>query len=139
MRNLTFLTFVTVVMLALPAPSEAIEVAIVNPGFEDSELGDGGWDYMSDNEGWGFVDNGGSLGSWNISEPEYPGNAPEGQNVGWAEPGTGITINGEKVGTDDKGLFLWNVQLRQENNKVIIEAEKDQHVKTIVREFEVHR
>ena len=58
---------------------------------------------------------------------------------GWAEPGTGITINGEKVGIDDKGLFLWNVQLKQENNKVIIEAEKDQHVKTIVREFEVHR
>jgi hypothetical protein len=50
---------------------------IVNAGFEDPVLADGGWGGAP---GWTWV---GSAGSWNPSANEYGGNAPEGDNVGW--------------------------------------------------------
>ena len=58
---------------------------------------------------------------------------------GWAEKGTKIKINGEDVGLSDRGLFLWNLKLAAEENKVIIEAKNGQNEKIIVRTFDVHR
>ncbi len=58
---------------------------------------------------------------------------------GWAESGTRIKINGEDVGLSDRGLFLWNLKLAEEENKVIIEAKNGQNEKTIVRTFDVRR
>ncbi|UCE47492.1 MAG: hypothetical protein JSW47_18080, partial [Phycisphaerales bacterium] len=74
------------------------EIPIDNPGFEDSVVADGEYDYSLDNQGWGYFDNGGEQGTWNpglpgTSEPGYGGNAPEGQNVGWANPG-GVGVPG---------------------------------------------
>jgi len=75
-----------------------VPITIDNPGFEDSVLADGEYDYSLDNQGWGYFANGGEQGSWNpglpgTSEPGYGGNAPEGQNVGWANPG-GVGVPG---------------------------------------------
>ena len=58
---------------------------------------------------------------------------------GWAERGTRIMINDEEIEVNKNGLFLWNMKLEQENNKVIIKAKKDQSEKTIIREFEVKK
>jgi len=58
---------------------------------------------------------------------------------GWAENDTRIEINGAEVGLSDRGLFLWNLKLSEEDNKVIIEATKGQTKKTIVRTFDVQR
>jgi hypothetical protein len=58
---------------------------------------------------------------------------------GWAEQGTRILINGEEVKPDIQGQFLWNIKLSREENKVIIDAQKGQDSKTIIREFEVKR
>jgi hypothetical protein len=75
-------------VLALEASAGAAPVAIVNPGFETHVLADGDWSWLMDNEGWGYVANGGNLGPWNPEADYYGGNAPEGQNVGWTNPGT---------------------------------------------------
>jgi len=71
-----------------------VPITIDNPGFEDPVLADGEYDYSMDNEGWGYFANNREQGSWNpglpgTSEPGYGGNAPEGQNVGWANPPDG--------------------------------------------------
>jgi len=70
-------------------------IPIDNPGFEDSKLGDGEYNYQY--PGWGYFANGGSQGSWNpglyTGDIGYGGNAPEGQNVGWANPG-GVGVPG---------------------------------------------
>jgi hypothetical protein len=73
-------------------------VPIDNPGFEQTVLADGDYNYSMDNEGWGYFDNDGEQGSWNpglpgTGDPGYGGNAPEGQNVGWANPG-GVGVPG---------------------------------------------
>jgi hypothetical protein len=62
-------------------------IPINNPGFEDPALGDGEWDWSMDNQGWGYYNNDGNLGPWNLAPADYPGEAPEGLNVGWTEPG----------------------------------------------------
>jgi hypothetical protein len=43
------------------------------------------WSYSMDDQGWGYYDNDGYIGSWNVTTGDFPGEAPEGQNVGWAE------------------------------------------------------
>jgi len=58
---------------------------------------------------------------------------------GWTEPGTQIIINGEVVLVNNQGLFLQNLKLTQENNKVIVEANGEQGTKSIVREFRVDK
>ena len=79
----TFLTAVAV-LFALSAMAGAI--TINNPGFEDPVLSDGAWTY--DYIGWNTSADE-WVGTWN-PDPDgaiyygYGGNAPEGQNVGWA-------------------------------------------------------
>ena len=75
-------------VLALAASAGAYEVTIVNPGFEVSTLADGDYDYLMDNEGWGYFANTGYVGSWDIDSGYYGGTPPEGENVGWANPGS---------------------------------------------------
>lgn len=75
------------------------QVMIVNPGFETPALVDDDWAYTSGdpNEGWGYYNNDGNHGPWNPTTTEYPAGAPEGQNVGWTEPGedgTGAVVPG---------------------------------------------
>jgi len=90
-----------VVVVSLPvSPAGAASITIDNPGFEDPVLADGEDAYSMDNQGWGFFDvsNDGYLGSWNpglpgTTYPGYGGNAPEGQNVGWTNPG-GVGVPG---------------------------------------------
>jgi len=65
-------------------------IAIDNPGFENPALADGEWGWSMDNQGWGYFANGGNLGPWNPTTDDYPGQAPEGLNVGWTEPGDGV-------------------------------------------------
>ena len=69
------------------------QIAIVNPGFENPVLADDDWDYSMDDQGWGYYNNGGSLGPWNPAVANYPGEAPEGLNVGWTEPGEDANSN----------------------------------------------
>ena len=75
-------------VLALGTSAGAYSVTIVNPGFETMALADGVWDYMMDNEGWGYFANTGYVGSWDIDSGYYGGTPPEGENVGWANPGS---------------------------------------------------
>ncbi len=63
---------------------------VVNPGFEAVALNDGEYPWMMDNEGWGYFDNAGNLGTWNPEPGFYGGSAPEGENIGWTEPGAGV-------------------------------------------------
>jgi len=76
-----------VVALAVPA-ANAGGIPVDNPGFEYPVLADDDYSYSMDDEGWGYYNNGGDLGPWNPTTAEYPGEAPEGLNVGWAEPGS---------------------------------------------------
>jgi len=89
-KSKTILTIVAVAIFALSASAGAAEVTIVNPGFEAAALDDGDWNYMMDNEGWGYFDNDGYIGSWDIDAYYFGGSAPEGENIGWAEPGDGV-------------------------------------------------
>jgi hypothetical protein len=56
---------------------------------------------------------------------------------GWAEQGTNIEINGEKVFLNDQGLFLRNLRLSIDDNRVVIDVRKDNGHKSIVRDFVV--
>jgi hypothetical protein len=84
MMNRTFLT-VMAALFALSATAGAGQILIDNPGFENPKLVDDDWNYSMDDQGWGYFDNDGYQGSWNVSTTDFPGEAPEGQNVGWAE------------------------------------------------------
>ena len=61
-------------------------ISIVNAGFEDPVLTDDDWDYSLGNQGWGYFANDGYIGSWNPGGGDYGGIAPEGDNIGWANP-----------------------------------------------------
>ena len=88
MKNVyTIVAVVVVGVLAICPDAHGGQIPINNPGFEDPALGDGEWDWSMDNQGWGYIDNDGYIGSWNLTTADYPGEAPEGQNVGWTEPG----------------------------------------------------
>jgi hypothetical protein len=65
-------------------------IPVVNAGFENPVLADGDYGFSLDNQGWGYFANGGDIGPWNPATTDYPGQAPEGLNVGWAEPGNGV-------------------------------------------------
>ena len=79
-----------VLALCLPVSSDgAVEFLIDNPGFEIPVLADGDYDYSMDNQGWGYFENDGYLGPWNPQNADYVGEAAEGENVGWAEAGSG--------------------------------------------------
>ena len=80
------------VLAACPAV-QADEVAIVNPGFEDPVLAEDDWNYSMDNQGWSFFANGGNQGSWNVTTGSYPGEAPEGKNIGWTNSGDACVRN----------------------------------------------
>jgi hypothetical protein len=95
----TILTVVAVAILALSASAGAWVIPIDNPGFEDPVLAEGEWNYSMDNQGWGYFDNDGYIGSWNVTTAEFPGEAPEGENVGWAE-GEGMLGGFAQVLTD---------------------------------------
>ncbi len=98
------LTIVAVAILALAigqVQAVTVTVPIDNPGFEDPVLADGAYEYSLDNQGWGYFDNDGAQGSWNLGPSDYGGNAPEGQNVGWANPaGVGVPGGFAQVLTD---------------------------------------
>ena len=55
--------------------------------------------------------------------------------LGWAEEGTNIVVNGEALKLSDQGMFLRNLHLTQENNQVVVEGTSEQGAKRIVREF----
>ena len=88
--SLVVLFFVAVAVLAVCPAARAAPVAVANPGFEMKTLADGDYDWQMDGQGWGYADNGGNLGPWNPTTADYPGEAPEGLNVGWTEPGDGV-------------------------------------------------
>jgi fibronectin-binding autotransporter adhesin len=96
MRPGNALTIVLAIAMILSAPiSTALsgtpfQAAIDNAGFEDPVLVDGDWDYSLDDEGWGYFDNDGYVGSWNPTTAEFALEAPLGDNVGWTEPGDGV-------------------------------------------------
>jgi len=90
-RGNKVLTVVGAVLFALSASAGAVVIPIDNPGFEDPVLAEDDWSYSMDNQGWGYFANDGYQGSWNVSAAEFPAEAPEGQNVGWAE-GEGCTV-----------------------------------------------
>ncbi len=58
---------------------------------------------------------------------------------GWAENGTDILVNGEKLEVNEQGMFLYNLNLSQEENHVIIDAKSDLGNKKIVRSFIVNK
>jgi hypothetical protein len=109
------LTIAAVAILALAigqVQARTVTVPIDNPGFEDSVLADGEYDYSLDNQGWGYFDNDGEQGSWNpglpgTSKPGYGGNAPDGQNGGWTNPrGVGVPGGFAQVLTDADATLM---------------------------------
>ena len=67
-----FLTVVAAALFALSVSAGAALIPVDNPGFEDSTLGEDGWDWSLDNQGWGYYNNGGNIGSWNPTAGSYP-------------------------------------------------------------------
>ena len=57
--------------------------------------------------------------------------------LGWTEPGTKIVANGEEIPVDKQGLFLWNFQLSEDSNSIIVQVSNEHGSKEIVREFVV--
>jgi hypothetical protein len=53
---------------------------------------------------------------------------------GWAEPGTTITINGQKVAVAADGLFLQQLSPSRAG-KIVLEAQGNGGKKTLVRQF----
>ena len=72
-----------------PGPGP-VDIHVGNFSFEIPVLSDGDWSWSMDNQGWGYSGNDGYQGSWNVTTGDYPGEAPHGENVGWAEPGSGV-------------------------------------------------
>jgi hypothetical protein len=56
---------------------------------------------------------------------------------GWTEPGTKIIANGEEIPVDERGLFLWNFHLTEDNNSIILQAGNQHGSKEILRRFVV--
>jgi hypothetical protein len=78
----------------LAAEPIMLPITIDNPGFEAELRGDGTYNYA--HQGWGWFANAEELGTWNpglVGEIGYGGDAPEGQNVGWVNPG-GVGVPG---------------------------------------------
>jgi hypothetical protein len=69
------------------------EAKIANASFEDPVLADDDWDWSLGNQGWGYFANAGNLGPWNPTTDDFPDEAPEGDNVGWTNPG-GLGVPG---------------------------------------------
>jgi hypothetical protein len=86
------------VLAACPAAQGAL-IPIDNPGFEDPVLADDDWSWSMDDQGWGYFGNDGYQGSWNVTTADFPGEAPEGENIGWAE-GEGLLGGFAQVLTD---------------------------------------
>ncbi len=88
-RGKTVFTIAAVAILALAigqVQAVTVTIPIDNPGFEDLVLTDGSYNY--EYPGWGYFANEGEHGTWNLGT-EFGGSAPEGQNVGWANPAYG--------------------------------------------------
>ncbi len=84
--------------------TQAQEIEVVNPGFEDPVLVDD--DFVSGHDGTvpGWVASGAwYAGAWNTPTGAYPGEAPEGLNVGW----TWATL-------DDPGIEVSQMQTLSE-------------------------
>ena len=64
-------------------------IPIANPGFEAEPRADGEYNWA--HQGWGWFANAENVGTWNpgfdTGYMGYGGNAPEGQNVGFVDPG----------------------------------------------------
>ena len=101
MKNRRGKTVLAVVALfVLSASAVAAVIPIDNPGFENPVLGYDDWNYSMDNQGWGYHDNYGDQGSWNVTMADYPGEAPEGQNIGWTRPSEWVDGGFAQVLTD---------------------------------------
>ncbi len=94
MKNSFIFVMVGFVMAVfLPVSSDGAEmIPIDNPGFEYPPLADGVYQYTMDDEGWGYYNNDGYLGPWNVAKSDYTNEAPEGQNVGFTC--AGLTSDG---------------------------------------------
>ena len=69
--------------------SAFLEIPIANAGFEDSLCDDGTYNW--DHPGWGWFANEEYVGTWNPPAASYASEAPEGENVGFANPrGVGV-------------------------------------------------
>jgi len=99
------LIVVAAALFVLSGSARAVLLPIDNPGFEDPVLADGDWSWSMDNQGWGCFDNDGYQGSWNVTTADYPGEAPEGQNVGWAEPALGVPGGFAQVLLDEEAVL----------------------------------
>jgi len=88
--------------------AQSYEIPIDNPGFEEPVLiVEDGYAYSMDNEGWGYFENDGYLGAWNITITNYiSGMAPEGDNVGWVEPGSYVDDGGTTNLEDDVTVYI---------------------------------
>lgn len=71
--------------LLLGGHASAGVIEIANGGFEMDDFGDGGWDLVA--TAWSRTS---GTGTWNPTSDFYPGEAPEGENVGFARPGEAL-------------------------------------------------
>jgi len=108
---------VLVLWASAGAVAAPISLPIDNPGFEYPVLAeDDDWGYSMDDEGWGYYNNDGSQGPWNPATDCYPGEAPEGQNVGWTSPGADGPGGFAQVLTDPEAVLKagWTYTLKVE-------------------------
>jgi hypothetical protein len=72
--------------VTITKPTSALSaVTIVNPSFESPAKADAYYSVdLTDCPGWTRIDNGGFIGVWDIPAANYGGNAPEGENIAYA-------------------------------------------------------
>jgi len=81
------LTLAALVVLAVAPSADAAPILVINSGFEAPTLPDGG--FSSSIPGW---TSGLNTGTFNPTTAQYPGQAPEGQNVAFIGPVTSSDI-----------------------------------------------
>jgi hypothetical protein len=72
---------------------------IANAGFENPVLIDDDWGWP--HPGWGWFYNDDYCGTWNPAASDYPDEAPEGESIGWVNPGGEINDNGTPTDPND--------------------------------------
>ena len=57
---------------------------------------------------------------------------------GWTDPGTEITVNGQKLPVSEEGIFTESVALSPTRDTIIITAKNEEGEKIVVRRFKVN-
>jgi hypothetical protein len=83
MRRILLTSAIVALLSGVAGQAGALALSITNPGFESQVLVDGSYTFNA--SGWAVA---GTSGALNPTTAQFPGQAPEGQNIGWSSAGS---------------------------------------------------